>query len=81
MTRREWLVDHYPERVMDRFGGTIAYPLYGGCLGCPWQYEELSDMEKLCDHTRNCEICWTREVPVTGEAETAEIISDLKDID
>lgn len=79
MTRREWLVNHYPERVMDRFGGTIAYPLYGGCVGCPHHYPDMPGSEKLCEP--DCEVCWTREVPVTGEAETAEIISDLKDID
>lgn len=81
MTRREWLADHYPEQVMERYGGTATRLLLGGCFGCPWMYKELRGPEKLCDPAKDCEICWTREVPVTGEAETAEIISDLKDID
>ena len=79
MTRREWLVEHVPENVMKIYGGSAESEFEGGCCFCPEFYPDMPGAEDLCES--DCEACWTREVPVTGEAETAEIISDLKDID
>lgn len=75
MTRREWMLEHHPDCVAVRHGGTAEGLLEGGCIGCPHDYP-VPGTEGLCDPEQSCEVCWTREVP-----DIAEIIADMKDID
>ena len=69
MTRREWLVKHVPENVMEIYGGSAAGLIEGGCIGCPHGYPDLPGTERRCDPKEDCEVCWTREVPGTGKEE------------
>ncbi len=66
MTRKEWMLEHRPENVGDKF--------LGGVYLCPHSYKDLCELDpkiyKLpnqdCYETQpNCADCWNTEIPNT----------------
>ena len=67
MTRKEWMKEHYPESINEKF--------FGGVLGCPKGYPFLCRMDQsireippCMQHSKTspvtCEQCWNQEMEV-----------------
>lgn len=70
MTRKEWIGEHYPEAINEKF--------WGGVLGCPKGYPLLCHMDQSiredppciqhgleCKTSLvTCEQCWNKEMEV-----------------
>ena len=68
MTRKEWIREHYPEAINEKF--------FGGVLGCPKGYPLLCSTDQsirenpLCmqyskTSSATCERCWNKEMEVS----------------
>lgn len=69
MTRKEWVKQHYPGNVNDKF--------IGGILGCPYKYPELCKLDPKIEKTMicpgirrgsgsgvaKCDECWNTPLP------------------
>lgn len=67
MTRKEWIREHYPEEINEKF--------LGGVWGCPKGYPLLCRMDQsiredppCMQHSKTssvtCEQCWNQEMEV-----------------
>ena len=67
MTRKEWMKEHYPNRVSAKFQGGVQF--------CPGEYSLLVIIDPVLKEFRNlsacmradnnCYLCWNEEIPNT----------------